>query len=94
MLKDRRRARRYGIHRMAKLQTDLGALLRDCMITDISRHGARLFAEHIEVSDRFYLLIAGEKGDRRECQVVWRLGGEVGVTFVQPERRGPRRANA
>ena len=30
---------------------------------------------------------AGDKGIRRGCQVVWRLGGEIGVAFVGPEQR-------
>ena len=87
MVDDRRRHRRYTINRIAKFQTDSGALPRDCMITDISKQGARLFADAINVPDRFDLLISGEVGTRRECQVVWRLGGEIGVTFVGPERR-------
>jgi hypothetical protein len=78
---------------MAMLQTEPGALPRDCMITNISRDGARLLADHIEVPDRFHLLIAGEKGGRRECQVVWRLGGEIGITFITAERRRRRGAN-
>ena len=93
MLDDRRRDRRYDIHRMAMLLTDPGALPRDCMSTNVSRRGARLFADHIEVPDRFHLLIAGENGARRECQVVWRLGGEIGITFVTAERRQRRGAN-
>ena len=52
------------------------------MITDISKDGARLFADGVEVPDQFHLLISGEKGERKECRVVWRLGGEIGVTFV------------
>ena len=93
MLNDRRRDRRYDIHRMATLQTGPDALPRDCMITDISRRGARLFADHVEVPDRFHLLIAGENSNRRECQVVWRLGGEIGIAFVTAERRQRRGAN-
>jgi hypothetical protein len=93
MLNDRRRDRRYDIHRMVRLQADLHALPRDCMITDISRHGARLFADHVEVPDRFHLLMAGKNGGRRECQVVWRLGGEIGIAFVAAERRQRRSAN-
>ncbi len=57
------------------------------MITDISKQGARLFADGVEVPDQFHLLISGDKGARRQCQVVWRLGGEIGVTFVGPDRR-------
>ncbi len=93
MLDERRRARRHAINRIAKFQTDSGALPRDCMITDISRHGARLFADGVDVPDQFQLLISGENGTRRECQVVWRLGGEIGVTFIGPERRGRRAAS-
>jgi hypothetical protein len=92
---ERRQHRRYTINRIAKFQTDSGALPRDCTITDISKQGARLFADGIEVPDRFHLLISGENGTRRECQVVWRLGGEIGVTFIGPEQRqrAPRAAN-
>jgi hypothetical protein len=86
MLGERRRHKRYIINRVAKFQTDSGALPRDCLITDISQQGARLFAEGIDLPDQFHLLISGDgaRGDRRECRVVWRLGGEIGVTFVGP----------
>lgn len=53
------------------------------MISDISDHGARLFAEGIEIPDQFNLLIDNdERGLRRQCQVVWRLGYELGVKFT------------
>jgi hypothetical protein len=90
MLDERRQHRRYAINRIAKFQTDAGALPRDCMITDISTQGARLFADAVEVPDQFHLLISGERGSRRECRVVWRLGGEIGVAFVGPERQKPK----
>jgi hypothetical protein len=92
-MNDRRRDRRYDIHRMATLQTGPDALPRDCMITDVSRRGARLFAHDVEVPNRFHLLIAGDSGGRRECLVVWRLGGEIGVEFVMNERRPRCSAN-
>jgi hypothetical protein len=88
MISERRKHRRYSINRIAKFQTDAGALPRDCMITDISHEGARLFADTVEVPDQFHLLISGDGGARRECRVVWRLGGEVGVSFVGPAPRG------
>jgi hypothetical protein len=90
MAEERRRDRRTIINRMAMLQAHPDALPRDCMVADISLGGARLFAGGIEVPDRFYLLITGEKGGYRECQVVWRLGGEIGVSFVM--RSGARGA--
>ncbi len=82
MLNERRRHKRYTINRIAKFQTDTGALPRDCLITDISKQGARLFVDGVEIPDQFHLFISGENGGRRECRVVWRLGGEIGVTFV------------
>ena len=94
MFEERRRHPRTVINRMAVLQTDPGSLPRDCMVADISLGGVRLFAGDIEVPDRFHLLINGEKGGYRECEVVWRLGGEVGVAFVVRERRPRRTANA
>jgi hypothetical protein len=96
MLIDRRKHPRMAISRVAKFQADSGTLPRDCLITDISPGGARLFAEGVEVPDRFVLSITGEREIRRECRIVWRLGGEIGVAFVgppQPDGRptgGPR----
>jgi hypothetical protein len=53
------------------------------MISDISDHGARLFAEGIEIPNQFNLLIGtDERGLRRACEVVWRLGYELGVKFT------------
>jgi hypothetical protein len=87
MRTERRQHPRYTINRIAKLQADSGSLPRDCTITDMSKQGARLFTDGVDVPDQFDLLISGDKGIRRGCQVVWRLGGEIGVAFVGPERR-------
>ena len=69
---------------MAKFHS--GLLPRDCMITDMSERGARLYSE-IEMPQTFTLAISGEGNhDRRECRVVWRLGGELGVEFTDRVR--------
>jgi len=80
MLSERRKDRRTVINRAATFQVDVGALPRDCMITDVSRRGAWLLIDGVDVPDQFHLLI--EQNDHRECRVVWRLGGEIGVAFV------------
>jgi hypothetical protein len=86
MFGERRKHPRYVINRVAKFQADSGAIPRDCTITDISAQGARLFSEG-EIPDQFFLLIyGGDKVVREECSVTWRLGGEVGVTFVTHRR--------
>jgi hypothetical protein len=91
MLTDRRGARRYKINRIAKFQADAYTLPRDCMISDISDGGARLFAENVDIPDQFNLLISDNARDlRRQCKVVWRLGYELGVQFTDPVPAGWR----
>ncbi len=85
VLKERRHLARRVINRVAQYQAE-GALPRACMVTDISDGGARLYAE-TEMPDVFTLQISGDGGDeRRACRVVWRLGGECGVTFTDRAR--------
>jgi hypothetical protein len=88
MLGDRRRHPRQRISRIAKFQPEPYALPRYVLITDISPAGARLFANAFDVPDRFHLAITGEGGGRRECKVVWRLGGEIGVAFLDKPLTG------
>ena len=86
-----RRSNRRTISRYAKLQRADGTLLGDCMVTNISDSGVRLHIEGLDVPDRFVLLISdGEGGARpRNCKVIWRLGFELGVEFLDlPGRRG------
>ena len=88
MFEERRRHRRFTINRIAKFQADSGALPRDCMITDISKQGARLFADGVEVPDQFHLLISGE-GDKRQPP-----GVPGGLAAGRRDRRHLRRAGA
>jgi hypothetical protein len=84
MFVDRRNSRRRTLNRHAKIQVAGGSLPRDCLITNISDGGVRLHVEGVDVPDRFVLLLAdGPAGPRpRDCNVVWRLGYEVGAEFI------------
>jgi hypothetical protein len=85
--KERRKAARRVINRVAQYHCGAGTLPRPCMITDISDNGARLYSD-VDMPDTFVLSVSGEHGDDlRECRVVWRLGGEFGVTFCRPDYR-------
>ena len=87
MIKERRRTYRRVINRVAQYHCGAGALPRTCTVTDISNTGARLYSE-TEMPETFTLSLSGEAVNiRRECRVVWRLGGEFGVEFVD---RGAR----
>ncbi len=79
---DRRKDPRYKINSIARVQCQTGALPRDCLVTDISEGGVRLHAEGLDVPSRFILFLAGLSGGRRECNVIWRLGHEIGAEFA------------
>ena len=78
---NRRRSERLALRGLSKIQLAAGSFPRDCWISDLSDGGARLHAE-IDVPDEFLLVLPGRNGARRECRVVWRLGHEVGVEFI------------
>jgi hypothetical protein len=87
VLKDRRQFTRRVINRVAKYHNGIGSLPRECMITDISERGARLYSD-VDMPETFTLALSGEGAEvRKECRVVWRLGGEFGVEFTG---RSPR----
>jgi len=90
MFGERRKSKRYSINRAAKFVTESGALPRDCIVTNISESGARLFSEASNVPEQFRLLIDGDTPIREECRVVWRLGGELGVVFITSEKERGR----
>lgn len=82
LLKERRKTPRRAINRVAQYYAGAGALPRSCFITDISESGARLYCE-AEMPDTFILSVFNEGGEmRRDCRVVWRLGGELGIEFL------------
>jgi PilZ domain-containing protein len=91
MLRDigeRRGTRRHALSRIGKIQYGTGTLPRDCLITDVSDGGVRLHAEGLEVPQQFTLWFSGGAAERRECNVVWRLGHEIGAEFIDTTREG------
>jgi PilZ domain len=90
MFSDRRQSKRRTISRLAKIQVVDGAFPRDCLLTNISDGGVRLHVEGIDVPDRFVLLLSDDSGSAkpRDCNVVWRLGYELGAEFTDAGRGG------
>ena len=64
-----------------------------CSVRDLTETGARLKLEDVAalLPDRFELIIEID-GLEAECQVVWRKGSEIGVSFLKTRRGAPRRA--
>ncbi|MBN8920870.1 MAG: PilZ domain-containing protein [Rhizobiales bacterium] len=85
---NRRATTRYAFGGVARIEFRPGTLPRECRLTDISDGGVRLFADGMEIPDRFTLLFPDKEGTRRECRVVWRLGPEVGAEFTDSKLAG------
>ena len=90
-MKDKRGLPRRAISRLAKIE--VGSLLCGCLITDISEGGVRLYIEGVAVPETFVLLAADDSGciQPRDCQVVWRLGHELGAKFLPVSNGSERR---
>ena len=80
MFGERRKHQRYLINRIARILADSAS--HECIITDISERGARLFVDDKELLDQFDLIVSREASIRHPCRVIWRLGGEMGVEFA------------
>jgi len=79
---ERRKNARRKVNRVAQFYTEPGHLPRSCMVTNISDSGARLYSD-IDMPPQFILAVSGDGVNmQRECRVIWRLGGELGVEFV------------
>jgi hypothetical protein len=73
---------------LAKIHARLGSLARECLVTDVSDGGVRLFSERMELPSEFVIQFADAEQSKRECRVVWRLGPEVGAEFIDAKLTG------
>jgi hypothetical protein len=66
--------------------------LRGCVLSDISDTGAKLGIDTSEtLPDQFVLLLSRSGVPKRQCRVIWRNEGEIGVAF---DRRHAHDQNA
>jgi PilZ domain len=78
----RRQSARRNCHRAAQIRPGAGTRSRDCLIVDISDHGARLQIDGFDVPEKFVLVLSGRGSvEERACEVVWRMGDEIGAKF-------------
>jgi PilZ domain len=83
MRQERRRTQRHIVNGAARIRSHLGSPAYDCLVTDASDGGIRLFADGIDVPDEFILVFDGTGDSGRKCRVVWRLDAEIGAEFVE-----------
>ena len=86
MLLDRRKATRQTFNRVGRFFSDVSGQ-HECMIVDLSEGGARLHTQ-VETPPAFSLTILTDGGAiQKRCEVMWRLGHEVGVKFLAEQAR-------
>jgi len=67
-----------------------GGMMAKCTVENISDTGARLNPYQGEVlPDTFTLAFTPTVGPFRDCEVVWRRAGQVGVRFVGVRTKAP-----
>jgi hypothetical protein len=93
MSTNNRRTVRQSVNSPAWMETGRSARLDKCRLVDISANGARLFVENIdETPDHFNLLLSRFGHPSYRCNVVWKLGNEVGVEFLVSPASEARKA--
>lgn len=85
--------RRTELRRRTLLGGQLAArrlVTRDCIVRDLTAHGARLGCRTTGLDDDVILEIPSLGGFRRDARIVWRRLEDCGVRFA--EMKPPRRA--
>ncbi|MGZ9142397.1 MAG: PilZ domain-containing protein [Candidatus Binatia bacterium] len=73
-------SKRAALHRTAWLE---GVKLVPCVIVDISSGGAQLgIPERYPLADAFSIRLTADGRVRRNCRLIWRRLGRVGVRFA------------
>ena len=84
--RDTRRSKRKQLDYVGLLDYCDGEEPRPCQIQDISAGGAHLmvFTETETIPETLTLLLSPSAKVRRDCKVVWRSAGGIGVQFIKP----------
>ena len=79
-----RKSPRQPFHYNARISYEQNAPQIKCMITDVSKSGAHIVLETDKLlPDNFLLLFTPNGWPRRNCNLVWRDGLNIGVTFTE-----------
>ena len=79
-----RRHRRQTLHYPAWIVLDPGQPPYRCMLSDVSKMGAKItIAGHLELPPQFTLLLSEDGRTRRTCRVAWREGTVMGVEYLR-----------
>jgi hypothetical protein len=86
---EKRKAVRRRVSRQAVIVRD-GKPLCGCIVSDISVSGAKLSVRNSsDLPDTFMLVLSSNGDVRRDCRIVWRADGAVGVAFPGRDAAAP-----
>lgn len=88
---EKRTSRRDRAFRDGKLVVNAGQSLINCIIRDQTERGAKLQVFAPTALPAYFKLLCVTQGTLYPAQVVWRRGNLVGIEFVGPPAREPRR---
>jgi len=86
--------RRTELRRRTLLNGRLAAYpltTRDCLVRDLTPHGARLRCRTTGVGDDVTLQIPALGGFRKDARIVWRRLEDCGLRFLETKRASPPR---
>ena len=84
-MQNKRKERREAITWPGRIAYDRGAQLRECVVRDISREGARLTLANLRGLPAEFELLILTTGEIFQAVSKWRRGREVGVYFVEKD---------
>jgi hypothetical protein len=77
-----RKHRRQPLHYPAWVVLGPDRAPLKCSLSDVSNSGAKIaISDDQELPEEFMLILSPGGGTRRNCRVVWREGGRLGVEF-------------
>jgi hypothetical protein len=79
---EQRNSERASVRRCGWFAKVKGAQLRECVVLDESKSGARLaINDPNELPDSFYIYLSLDFSSRHHCHVVWRSRQQIGVKY-------------
>jgi hypothetical protein len=79
---EKRKRTRTRISKNAKIVSEHDVNGSDCVVADITNHGARIHSAHVSRLPRMFSLTFDNFKSERLCKIVWRSADAVGVRFV------------
>jgi two-component system cell cycle response regulator len=84
-MQNKRKDRREATTWPGRIAYDRGAQLRECIVRDISKDGARLSLANVRTLPAEFELLILTTGEIFQAVAKWRRGREIGVYFVEKD---------